>query len=109
MALRRGSISGKFVMVDGLDGSGKGVIIEGLAQWAQRRGLRVFDLRAYSKKQGTLPEIDELDDYDVILSAEPTYAQIGRTIRDEMISDSTGRTYSGLITAHAFSLDRKVL
>ncbi|PIN69236.1 hypothetical protein COV93_06290 [Candidatus Woesearchaeota archaeon CG11_big_fil_rev_8_21_14_0_20_43_8] len=99
---------GKFVMVDGLDGSGKGVIVTGLQKWAAKNNLKVFDLREHCKKHLDLPEVDDLD-CDVILSAEPTYSHVGRVIREELIKNSDTRKYSGHITAHAFSLDRKVL
>ena len=109
MSYRRGSRTGKLVMVDGLDGSGKGVIVDGLRKWAEEKRLRVFDLREHCKKHMDLPEIDDLQGYDVILSAEPTYSHMGRVIREELIKNSDDRKYSGLITAHAFSLDRKIL
>ena len=109
MSVRRGSLSGKFVMVDGLDGSGKGVIVNGLKKWAEKKNLRIFDLRKHCKEHLNLPEPEDLLGYDVILSAEPTYSHIGRAIREELIKNSDSRKYSGLTTAHAFALDRKIL
>jgi thymidylate kinase len=34
-----------FAVAEGIDGSGKSKIVEGLADWAARQGLKVFDLR----------------------------------------------------------------
>lgn len=99
---------GLFVMVDGLDLSGKGTALDALREWAQQRGRSVFDLREYSKRTHNLPQPDEVEGYDVILSAEPTYAWAGRAIRDE-IAAKNSRHYSARETAEAFSNDRVVL
>jgi len=95
-------------MVDGLDGSGKGTVVDAYGDWAKKQGLKIFDLREYSKKKHTLPEPEELEGFHVILSGEPTYDGIGQAIRQEFIKDN-GRVYSAKATAEAFSLDRLVL
>ncbi len=96
---------GKLVIADGLDGSGKGVIINALGSWAGSKGLRVLDLRETGSE---LPEPEELENYDVILSAEPTFSFVGKAIRDEMIRENN-RKYSGWSLAFAFSIDREIL
>lgn len=96
-------------MVDGLDGSGKGTILEGFRNWAEQNKLNVFDLRSYCQKHTELPEIEELKEYDVILSAEPTYSFVGRAIRFELIKNSDKRMYSGTTSAQAYALDREIL
>lgn len=95
-------------MVDGLDGSGKGTVVDAYGEWAKQQGLKIFDLREYSKKNHALPEPKELADFQVILSGEPTYDGIGQAIRQEFIKDND-RVYSAKTTAEAFSLDRLVL
>jgi dTMP kinase len=101
-------MKGKFVMIDGLDGSGKGVIATALREYEEKKGKRVLDLREYWKENPRIPSLEEVKGYDVIISSEPTSAMIGKVIREEIISKDT-RKYSGLTTAHAFSIDREIL
>jgi len=100
-------MSGKFIMIDGLDGSGKGVIIDALKEWAEAQGMKVLDLREYCKKN-ELPEPEEIREYEVIVSAEPTFFYVGKAIREEFIKASN-RSYSAMSIAYAFSLDREIL
>jgi len=95
-------------MVDGIDGSGKGTIINIIKDFFEERGLKVFDLRNYEKEKQDFPEIEEIEEYDVIASVEPSYCLIGKAIRDEIVKNN-GRTYSGLTTSYAFALDREIL
>ena len=97
-----------FVIVDGIDGSGKGTVVNALAEARRAEGARVFDLREFAKQEHRLPEPEELNGYDVIVSAEPTHTWVGQTIRDEMVRDNN-RNYSALATAAAFALDRLIL
>lgn len=99
---------GQFIIVDGIDGSGKGTIVDAFVTWAQGKGLRVFDVRTFAKEHQRLPEPHEWQGSSVIVSAEPTHCGIGRVIREEIIKDN-GRRYSGRVTAEAFALDRLVL
>jgi len=99
---------GTFIIVDGIDGSGKGTVVDAYGAWAKRAGLKVFDVRAFARRTGRLPEPKDWQGSDLLLSAEPTHAGIGRVIREEIIQDN-GRHYSGAATAMAFSLDRQVL
>lgn len=104
MAKQRGS----FIIVDGIDGSGKGTVVDAYATWAQEQGLRVFDVRAFAKEHQRLPEPHEWQGSDIIISAEPTHCGIGRVIREEIVKDN-GRHYTGRTAAEAFALDRLVL
>ncbi|HJX06392.1 MAG TPA: thymidylate kinase [Candidatus Nanoarchaeia archaeon] len=99
---------GFFVIIDGLDGSGKSLIVNGLADCLKKQGKRVFELKEYWKSSHSLPEPEELYDYDVIISAEPTYSLVGYAIREEIIRHNK-RDYSALTTATAYSLDRLIL
>jgi dTMP kinase len=95
---------GKFIMVDGLDGSGKGVVVDALKQWAVQRKLNVIDLREYWKSKEGFPDIIN---YDVIISAEPTFTGWGKKIRENLIK--TGSKASKEEIAEAYSNDRKEL
>jgi len=101
-------MDGKFLMVDGLDGAGKGVVIDALKEYFESKNLKILDLREYWKENNVIPEVEEISEYDVICSAEPTFSMVGKVLREEIIRDNH-RKYSGLSTAHAFALDREVL
>ena len=98
----------KFVMVDGLDGCGKGIAIDALRDLAHSRKLKTFDLKTFWKEFDTIPTLEEIGDAEVIISAEPTYALVGKGIRQEIIKDNK-REYSAQSTAFAFALDREIL
>ncbi len=101
-------LKNRFVMVDGLDGSGKGAIVDALQEWAEMKGMKVLDLRTYCREKNTFPEPEEVAQYDAIVSAEPTFCYIGKAIREEMIK-ANGRRYPAMSLAQAFSLDREIL
>ena len=101
-------MKGKFIIIDGPDGSGKSHIVQGLADYLRTEGKRVFDLKEFWRTSHSLPEPEELYEHDVILSAEPTFSLIGGAIRDELVKDNK-RHYPALTTATAFSLDRLIL
>ena len=99
---------GGFVVVDGIDGSGKGVAMAALRAWAEEKNLKILDLIEYCKKKRTLPEPEEIKYYDAIFSKEPSHAYMGRAISEEIIFDNK-RDYSVISTAWAFALDREIL
>ncbi len=107
---------GLFVVIDGLDGSGKGVIQDAVAEQCKITGLRVLDLNEFWKNSRTHPIFTSDKDpryyvdmslYDVVLTSEPTYCGIGKMIRDEFIK--TGSDYTATETAAAYGLDREIL
>lgn len=101
------SSSGTFIMLDGIDGSGKSTIIDAWKEDLKTQGKSVFELKAYWRDHGNHPPLELLMDYDVIISAEPTYVGIGQAIRTEMITQ--GAAYSATATASAYALDRLIL
>lgn len=100
-------MKGLFVMVDGLDGSGKGVVVDSFRDWAESQGLKTLDLREYWKSHKRHPSRSLAKKYDAIVSAEPTYVGWGKKIREKLISKDS-HTYP-LKIAEAFSKDREVL
>ncbi len=94
-------------MVDGIDGSGKSSAIDAWKDYLTKEGNTLFDLKHYWKTHGTYPKYSELKSYDFILSGEPTYAGVGKVIRDELIA--TGNSYPQSAVAEAYSLDRLIL
>ncbi|MBF8280865.1 MAG: thymidylate kinase [Candidatus Magasanikbacteria bacterium] len=96
-----------FIMVDGVDGSGKSTVIGAWREMLTEKNQRLFDLKDFCKKNGRLPLPKDGADADVIFSGEPTSVWIGGAVREEMIK--TGANYSASAIATAFSLDRLVL
>ena len=101
-------MKGKFVMVDGLDGSGKGTIVDGLAEWAEAKALNILDVRSYGKEKGTFPSNEEIEECEAVVTCEPSFCYVGKAIRDELVRSSE-RTYSAWSLANAFALDREML
>ncbi len=99
---------GILVMIDGIDGSGKGVILKTFADWAAAEKMKIFDIRNYWKEKHTFPEPEEIAEFDVIISNEPTFAMVGQAIREEIVRENN-RHYSAWTTSQAFSLDREIL
>jgi len=96
-----------FIIIDGIDGSGKSTIINTWANVLQTQGKKIFHLKNYWLEHHTHPSSDEIIDYDVIISAEPTHVWIGSAIRNELIQND--RNYSAYAIADAFALDRLIL
>lgn len=123
---------GKLIVLEGLDGIGKGTQLkaleelfesEGIAEQVQHNpskqsfeGKRVFDLHHHWTRYHFHPQFDtvlknnyvDLNSFDVLISAEPTYVGAGRSIREEVICDN-GRRYSAQLTAQLYAIDRMVL
>ena len=110
------------IMIDGLDGVGKGVILTGFKKYFQDQKQRIFDLHDYWNLHNFHPQFNQpyddkgnyklefvdLRSFDITLLSEPTYVGIGKVIRDEVTAKS-GRVYTTPFTAQLFSADRLVL
>jgi dTMP kinase len=96
-----------FIIIDGIDGSGKSTVVSVWKKYLSDQGNAIFDLKNYIKENNHYPESHEFSGYDFIFSAEPTYTGIGKVLREELISSSN--FYPPKAIAEAFSLDRLVL
>ena len=96
---------GRFIIIDGIAGSGKTTVIQAMFESIQARGLRCFRLQDWS--QDHPPTFEEIPDFDVYFTIEPTRQWIGAAIRKEM--SQTEHPYSGEELAYAFSLDRGLM
>lgn len=94
-------------MVDSIDGGGKSTIIETWKKNLVEQGNAVFDLKKYMQEINRYPDLSELNGYDFIFSAEPTYVGVGTVIRQELIRNGTDYPVEAL--AHAYALDRLIL
>ncbi len=100
--------TGKFVVVDGIDGVGKGVFLNTFVEEAKKDKKRVFDVNEFWKQHEINPKPNAIiGKYDVVLTSEPTFMGTGKLIRDELIA--TGKNYPVELVALAYSLDRRVL
>ncbi|MEK7102037.1 MAG: hypothetical protein AAB579_01075 [Patescibacteria group bacterium] len=97
-----------FIIIDGIDGSGKDTILDAWVAHLAAQGKKIFHLKEWWKEHHAHPEPEDLEGYDVLTSAEPTYVWFGAAIRQEFIRASA-RKYSAKAVAQAFSLDRLVL
>lgn len=113
--------SGTFTVIDGLDGVGKGVVQQAIQSYLEQQKMRIFDLHSFWQKKHDHPDFNNpkrndkdnplyvnLDDFDVILSSEPTFIGIGKSIRFELIENNQ-RLYSAHMTARSYSIDRAIL
>jgi thymidylate kinase len=100
---------GKFVVVDGLDGVGKGVFLDTFVEEARKKGKRVYDVHEFWKEHDFHPPSEEIiGNYDLVLTSEPTFVGIGRYIREELTAKNN-RRYTPEAVANAYALDRMIL
>ena len=109
---KKGENEGELIVVDGLDGIGKGVIERALIEYEQKLGRAVFDTIAHSRGWDSLPELKDfwrppVPHFNTIVTAEPTYAGIGKTIREEIIAQNQ-RDYSIESQIRTYADDRLV-
>ena len=96
-----------FIMIDGIDGSGKSTVVSSWKHYLSDQGNKIFDLKNYLKENDHYPTIHELNNYDFIFSAEPTFTGVGKVIREELINQENH--YSAEAITQAYSLDRLIL
>ncbi len=106
---------GKFVIVDGLDGVGKGEVIRAIVEYEQGCGRSIFDVNSWWGTDLSVlplrdynPRVKEIVDDPLIVTSEPTFAGVGRRIRLEYIYRNT-RDYDPRVIAEAYALDRHEL
>lgn len=105
---------GKFVVVEGIDGIGKGLAEDVICDYEISRGRRIYNVSSVSKEQKRIPKPEEfigipgiIRRADFIRTAEPGYAWTGASIREEIVSKNSGK-YTFEEEIDAFSLDRAV-
>lgn len=96
---------GRFIIVDGITGSGKSTLLRAVQAWAEACHHRVFRLSDWT--QDAPPRFEDVTEYDVYFTYEPTRTWVGRAIRYELSRED--EPYGGEELAHAFSLDRQIM
>jgi thymidylate kinase len=104
-----------FIVVDGLDGIGKSLIIDEIVKFFD--GKRILDLHYYWEQHHNHPDFAldpnnsnyiPMDSFELIVSSEPTHAHIGDQLRTEVYARNS-RNYSAYFTAMMFAADREIL
>jgi len=96
------------MVIDGIDGVGKGVFLNEFVAEAKKDGKTVFEVNKFWEKNDFHPSLSEIGSADIIVTSEPTFAGIGRYIREELIAKN-GRSYTPQSVAEAYALDRRIL
>lgn len=99
--------NGRFIVVDGLTGSGKSTILEEARRWASDASMRLFDLKEWFEEHHAPPRFEDVAEHDAFFTFEPTRGWIGAAIRYEM--SRIDGPYSAKEIAHAFALDRHIM
>ncbi len=94
-----------FIIIDGIDGSGKGTITDYFADLLRKNGKQVVDLRGLMRETGRYPAADDWLAADAVVTTEPTYARVGLAIREELLRD---QAYAPETVAEAFAVDREI-
>lgn len=98
---------GKFLMIDGLDGCGKGTFLQAMKEEALTRGKKLFDLHEFWEREKRHPRVEEFAEFDLLLSSEPTFVGEGKRIREELIRKD--KVYPAKVIAEAYATDREAL
>ncbi len=107
----------KFLMVDGLDGSGKGFIVNYLENLLKERNFSPYDIRTIGRKDDSrdyFPEFSDIYDkgnirgYRTLIFMEPSDVGVGHDLRKEIFVASD-RKYPVESQAMAFALQREIL
>lgn len=96
---------GRFIIVDGITGSGKSTILRAVQTWAEACGHRIFRLSDWTDLAP--PRFEDVKNHDVYFTYEPTRTWVGRAIRYELSRED--EPYGGEELAHAFALDRQMM
>lgn len=95
-------------MIEGMDLAGKGIILSAIKEFLVKGENVVFDAPEFERRNGRMPTKDDIVTYDAVLSAEPTFALVGKAIREDIVKDN-GIDYGAKTTAMAYALDRDML
>ncbi len=96
-----------FIMIDGVDGSGKTTIVRCWREMFEARGERLFDAVAFEKRTGRIPTLADAGNARIIISGEPTYAGVGKILRDTMLRN--GAPFTARQITEAFAEQRREL
>lgn len=96
---------GLFIIIDGIAGSGKTTVIRSIHEYLCSQEKTCFRLQDW--KEDHPPTFEEINNFDVYFTYEPTRSWVGRAIRYEL--SRTDLPYGGEELAHAFAIDRQIM
>ena len=99
-------IGGVAFQIGGIDAAGKGTGINGLKDHLINRGYRIFDVREYQQEHNRHPTPDDWKGYDVLITAEPPWEDLGRYVRHELIAKENAGKYTPRQVALGYSDSR---
>lgn len=92
------TLCNSFIVIEGIDGCGKGVVMEGVLKFLSEKGISFSDLRE---------KISDFKSSRAILTCEPTNEGKGDEIRNKILKNL--KDYSAMDVAAAFAQDRAQL
>ncbi len=102
-----------YFVFDAIDGAGKSAISKMLVSWASDNNVPYFNVIDYFSREKKIPSWDDVKglnpDVSMLLVCEPTFADSGLLIRNEITNNSNGRHYSVLSASQMFAIDREIL
>jgi len=99
------SNNGLFIMIDGIAGSGKSTLTRAIHRRLLEQGLSCFRLEDWKESQP--PSFEQIQNFDVFFTFEPTKQWAGAMIRYGM--SPRPDVFDAEAFAHAFALDRQVM
>lgn len=100
---------GQYIAFDGIDGSGKGTLLDVMKHDCTQAGLTIFDVPAYQREHHAMPSPELWSAADILFVAEPCHYGIGTTIRESFTAVSKKNLYNPISPTIAFALDRSIL
>jgi thymidylate kinase len=97
-------MNGKFIVIDGIAGSGKTTIIKSWKSEIEKRNISFFDQQTWTEENNLPPRLEDFEKKEALFTYEPAKYWIGSAIRNEFAFGE----YSLEVQAQAFSLDRLI-
>lgn len=95
----------RYLVLEGLDGIGKGVVLGAIKEYALEESMRVFDLHDHWKTNNRSPDPAIYRDFDLVITAEPRYAGAGADVRWWL--DNKDRPITARALANLYGIDRQ--
>ncbi|MFT4311558.1 MAG: dTMP kinase [Candidatus Woesearchaeota archaeon] len=120
-------MKGLYVVIESVDGGGKGTILKGFRKYHEEKGDVVYsldrsiedlndseDILSIYGTEDRIPRYHVLKEFlakkgvfpSVFLVGEPTYSELGKFIREVLINKKTYSNYSSMTRVHAYAEDR---
>ena len=95
----------KFIVIEGIDGCGKGTVMNAIIDFLKRNKIRFLDLR--ERKEDLASSSGLTKECSAILTCEPTHHGTGRELREKILRNL--ENYTARQVAEKFTEDRNIL